>query len=158
MDITATTMTQGNSAFVITVPASTSSGGLLGASALWVKDASSNTLASMSNAGSLALRGYISAHTSLIACATKHAGQCVDYAESYPTSDTALEAGDTVAKEHGARAYKPRALRLGKGALYGGSRVCQHLLGDDHGGEVGAGAFECPRDQHRGGERDYDLR
>ncbi|MEK7615976.1 MAG: hypothetical protein AAB420_02090, partial [Patescibacteria group bacterium] len=102
LDIVATGMTSaGTSALTITVPASTSSAGRLPHGALWIVDSLNNSLASMSNEGSLALRGYMSARAAYLDCSLApskaHAGKCLDYAESYPTMDKSIEAGDIVA-------------------------------------------------------------
>ena len=100
IDIVATNRTivnGGTSALTISVIASTSVS--IPHGVLWVTDNLSNTLASMSNAGSLALRGYISAHGALVACASLHTGQCVDLAENYPTADSTIGAGDVVSTD-----------------------------------------------------------
>ena len=111
IDIVATNLTSaGTSALTISVPASTSSAGLLPGGVWKVTDSLSNTLASMSNAGSLALRGYITARSAYTDCSTSpHAGKCLDYAESYPTNDTTLEAGDIVAADLSKPAYVIKA-------------------------------------------------
>ncbi|MEK7148248.1 MAG: hypothetical protein AAB758_03030, partial [Patescibacteria group bacterium] len=102
MDITATNQTLAGATSALTISVLASSSAAIPHGALWVTDSLSNTLASMSNSGSLALRGYITARSAYTNCSTNaHAGQCLDYAESYPTNDATLEAGDIVAADGG---------------------------------------------------------
>ena len=99
IDIIATNLTTaGTSALVIQVPASTSAAGPLPHGVLWVTNSNSLTLASMSNAGTLGLRGSINSHGAASNCtgvSTPSAG-CIDLAENFPTDNDTLVAGEVV--------------------------------------------------------------
>ena len=80
--------------FSITVPASTSTSGRY----FLVRDVNGLAYASLGNGGRLALRRDILSHGAVSTCTgvnTPTSG-CLDYAESYPTSDGSLSAGDVV--------------------------------------------------------------
>ncbi|MDO8715599.1 MAG: hypothetical protein Q7J73_02150, partial [Dehalococcoidales bacterium] len=100
LDIVATTLTRGNTAFTITVPASTSAATRLPAAVLLVKDALNKTLASMDNGGKFAIRGPFFTHGSVTTtCANADPGTtagCIDYAEAFPATDNTLTAGEVV--------------------------------------------------------------
>ncbi|MEK7589302.1 MAG: hypothetical protein AAB479_01570 [Patescibacteria group bacterium] len=101
----------GNSALTITVLASSSR--QLPHGVLWVQDSNSLTLASMSNAGRLGIRGSINSHAGGSALCTGVSAPnpgCVDYAEAFPTSDSTLTAGEIVSADLASSQYVNRAV------------------------------------------------
>ncbi|MBI2669802.1 MAG: hypothetical protein HYX20_01480 [Candidatus Yanofskybacteria bacterium] len=97
LDINATTLANGNSAFTITVPASTSTQGFP-AGVLKVT-AGSQIVASMSGGGKFAIRGGIFSHGATSTCVNVDPGTtagCIDLAENFPTADNTLVAGEVV--------------------------------------------------------------
>ena len=91
--IQATSLTRGN-ILTIEVPASTSHKG----SYLLIEDTNNVVYASMGYGGRFAVRRQIFSHGATTTCTGAGSG-CIDYAESFPTKDKTLEAGDLVAAD-----------------------------------------------------------
>lgn len=110
--ISATGLTTGN-VFQIIVPASTSANNANGL--MLVQNVNGLVIASWSMGGKLAIRGAIFSHGGQAGCTGVNVpAGCIDYAESFPTTDSTLGAGEVVAVDPAMPAGVVRATNTGK--------------------------------------------
>ena len=132
------TALSGGSVFNLTLPASSSANNAHGL--LLAQDTAGTVIASWSMGGKLALRSQILSRGAVSNCTgvnTPTSG-CIDYAESFPSSDPTLEAGEVVSLDLNNPSYIVRA--TSSSAVLGIVSTSPAALIDGNAFKTGAGA------------------